>query len=163
MAVCREGICVNIYGYQRPLGKIEDVPALRETFIALYDAVDKAAAVRFGLLLGEHLLELTGFSPCAEIQHAFSAMRRWLNHETNYHEARNIAFGDLYRQVREENDTVKERFYRAMAQIVCIPHCKYHALWATDFAVTLVNRLHPGDLAAVEKERKVHIDLIREV
>ncbi len=152
----------NIYDYQRPLGKIEDAPEQRADFITQYDAGSKADMVRFGMLLGEHLIERTGFEARKEILCAFHAMRRWLRKETNYHEARNIAFGDLYREAREENNPVKERFYRTMAQIACIPHCKHHALWATDFAVTLINRMLPGDLGEVKKERAIHLALIKQ-
>jgi hypothetical protein len=152
---------MNIYDYQRPLGKIDDAPELRNEFITVYDGKDKAEAVRFGLLFGNHIIEITGFEPCEEVNNAFRAMQRWLNKETSYHEARNIAFGDLCKQAREENDAVKERFYKTMMQIACIPHCKYHALWAADFAVTLVNRMYPNDIDEVEKERSLQIELFR--
>jgi len=79
-------------------------------------------------------------------------MQRWLDGKTNYHEARNISFSGLYRYARDENDLIKQRFYKTMAQIACIPHVKYHALWATDFAVTLINRMYPGNLDEVRKE-----------
>jgi hypothetical protein len=151
-----------MYEYQRPLGKIEDVPEARNRFIAVYDEKTKAAAVHFGLLLGKRLLGVAGIAPCEEILKAFAAMQRWLEGKTNYHEARNIAFGDLYRRARAENDSVGERFYRTMAQIACIPHVKYHALWATDFAVTLINRMYPGNLDEVRKEREAQTALLAE-
>jgi hypothetical protein len=144
------------------LGKIEDVPEARNRFIAVYDEKTKAAAVRFGLLYGKRLLGVAGIAPCAEVLKAFDAMRRWLEGKTNYHEARNIAFGDLCRRARAENDPVRERFYRTMAQIACIPHVKYHALWAADFAVTLINRMYPGDLEEALKERDAHTALLAE-
>jgi hypothetical protein len=152
---------VNIYDYQRPLGKIDDIPALRTAFISVYDAKSKEDMVRFGLLLGAHLLEITGCPPYAQVQNAFMAMRRWLDKTANYHEARNISFGGLHKEAQAENDPVKARFFRTMAQIACIPHCKYHAIWATDFAVTLINRIYPGDLCAVEKERRTQINLAK--
>jgi hypothetical protein len=152
---------MNIYDYQRPLGKIDDAPDLRNEFIAVYDGKDKAEAVLFGLLLGNHIIEITEFEPREEVVNAFAAMQRWLDKKANYHEARNIAFGDLCKQARAENDAVKERFYRTMAQIACIPHCKYHALWAADFAVTLINRMHPNNIDEVIKERSIQIELFR--
>lgn len=150
---------MNIYDYQRPVGKIEDIPELRNEFIAVFDGKSKEDAVRFGLLYGKRLLGVTGIEPCEEIVKAFDAMQRWLDGKTNYHEARNISFRDLYRHAREENDQINERFYRTMAQIACIPHVKAHALWATDFAVTLINRMYPSDLGEVSKEREAQIAL----
>jgi hypothetical protein len=154
---------MDFYAYQRPLGKIEDAPEFRAAFVSVFDMVDKADAVCFGLLYGKRLLEITGFEPCEEIAKAFTAMERWLDGKTNYHEARNIAFADLYKKAREENDAVKERFYKTFAQIACIPHVKFHALWASDFAVTLINRMRPHDIEAVRKERQAQIDLIKSV
>jgi hypothetical protein len=154
---------VNIYGYQRPLGKIEDVPELRNEFIAEYDARDKEDMVRFGLLLGEHILGITGFEPCEEIRNTFAAMQKWLDGSANYHEARSIDYGRLWKDARAADNLVKERFFRTMHQITCIPHCKYHSLWATDFAVTMINRMYPVNLDEVKKERETQLKLIRQV
>ena len=150
----------DFYAYQRIIGKIEDDAALRQAFIQAFDAGTKADAVRFGLRYGQHLLELTGIVPAAEVAQAFSAMQRWLDGMTNYHEARNIAFGVLHRHARAAGDEVTARFYRCMGQIACIPHVKFHALWASDFAITLVNRLRPGDKGAVTKERQTQVSLM---
>jgi hypothetical protein len=152
---------MNIYEYQRPLGKINDAQELRNEFIVEYDAKDKEDMVRFGLLLGEHILGITGFEPCEEVSSTFAAMQRWLDKLTNYHEARSIDYGRLWKEARVADDLVKERFFRTMHQITCIPHCKYHALWATDFAVTLINRMFPGNLGEVKKERETQLKLIR--
>lgn len=154
---------MNFYDYQRPVGKITDISELRDEFITIFDEKSKADAVRFGLLYGKHILDITGIAPVEEITNAFSAMERWLNGEANYHEARNIAFGDLHKKAREEGDLVRERFYRTMAQIACIPHVKFHALWATDFALTLINRMHPGDIDEVRKERQAQIAIFKSV
>jgi hypothetical protein len=154
---------MNIYGYQRPLGKIDDVPDLRNEFIAEYDARSKEDMVRFGLLLGNHLIDTTGFKPCEEVRHTFAAMEKWLAKTANYHEARNIDYGTLWKDARATGDFVKERFFRTMHQITCIPHCKYHALWATDFAVTMTNRKFPGNLDEVRRERDTHLMLIRQM
>lgn len=154
---------MDIYEYQRPVGRIEDIPELRNEFIAVYDEKNKEEAVHFGLLFGKHILAITGIEPCREIINAFDAMQRWLEGTASYHEARNISFRDLYKCAHEENDLIRQRFYRTMAQIACIPHVKYHALWATDFAVTLINRMHPGDLEEVRKERGAQIALFKNI
>jgi hypothetical protein len=102
-----------------------------------------------------------GIEPCEEITDAFAAMQRWLEGKANYHEARNIPFGSLCRSVREQGDAIKLRFYQTMAQIACIPHVKFHALWATDFAVTLINRMYPDSLSEVRAERETQIALLK--
>lgn len=154
---------MNIYDYQRPVGKIEDIPQLRNAFIAVYDTATKQDAVRFGLLYGKHLLELTGIELSEEICMAFAAMQRWLDGTATYHDARNIAFTDLYRRAREEKNPAMLKFYKTMAQVACIPHVKAHALWASDFGITLINVLYPGALDRVKIERETQIALLSSV
>jgi len=50
-----------------------------------------------------------------------------------------------------------------MAQVTASPNVKYHGLWAADFAVTLINRMYPGNMDAVRNEREKQIELIKEV
>jgi hypothetical protein len=154
---------MDFYAYQRPVGKIEDIAELRDDFIAVFDEKSKEDAVRFGLLYGRHLIDITGFELDETINKVFEAMQRWLDGKANYHEARSIAFDGLYRTARKESNGVKLRYFKTMAQVTCIPHVKFHALWATDFAVTLINRMYPGNLDEVRKEREAQIVLLKSV
>jgi hypothetical protein len=154
---------VDFYAYQRPVGKIEDIQELRDEFIAVFDQKTKEDAVRFGLLYGRRLIDITGIEPVETINKVFVALQRWLDGKTNYHEARNIAFDDLYQIARGENNEVKLRYFKTMAQVTCIPHVKFHALWASDFAVTLINRMYPGNYDEVRKEREAQITLLKSV
>lgn len=151
---------MNIYNYQRPVGKIDDIPGLRDDFIAVYDTKSHQQVVEFCLMLGRHLIEITGFEANKEITAAFEAMQRWLNGEANYHEARNLSFL-ISQYARDEEDPIKVRFFKTMGQLTAGPHVKYHGLWATDFAVTLVNKMHPSDLDEVKKEREKQLELIK--
>ena len=153
---------MNIYEYQRLVGKIDDIPELKNEFIPIYDKKSHKQIVQFCLLLGKHVLVLTGFSPSDEINASFEAMKKWIEGKVNYHEARNLSF-EISRIAREEKDLIKVRFHRTMAQIAASPHVKYHGLWATDFAVTLINRIFPGNMDEVRKEREKHIELINMV
>lgn len=153
---------MNIYDYQRLVGKIDDISELRNRFITIYDIKSHQEMVQFCLALGQHLLDMTGFKPYDEIPASFRAMQRWLDGETNYHEARNLSF-EISRLARTEKDPIKAKFLRAMAQVAASPHVKYHGLWATDFAVALINKMHPGDLDEVRKERNKQIELLNAV
>ena len=150
---------MNIYEYQRPVGKIDDIPELKREFIDIYNTKSHKEMVRFCLALGQHILNVTGFTPCNEIIASFNAMQRWMEGYENYHDARNLSF-EIGRLAKIEKDPIKARFFRTMAQVAASPHVKYHGLWATDFAVTLINRLYPGDMEEVRKERKVQIELL---
>ena len=153
---------MNIYEYQRPLGRIDDIPELRDKLITVYDSKNHQDMVRFCLALGQHVLDIAGFEPYKEITAAFEAMQKWLDGKVNYHEARNLCF-EIHRYASAEKDPVRARFLRTMAQIAASPHVKYHALWATDFAVTLINRIYPCNMEEVKKERELQIRLMQSV
>lgn len=150
---------MDIYAYQRPLGKIDDVIDMRDEFIDVYDAKDHKQVVRFCVMLSAHLERLTGFQPESEISDGLTAMKDWLDGKVNYHPARNASF-EVGRLARGEQDLIKKRYLRTMSQLIATPHVKYHGLWATDYAVTLINALHPGDLNAVRMERSKHIEIL---
>lgn len=151
---------MNIYEYQRLVGKIDDIPELKSEFISIYETKSHKELVQFCLLLGQHIIALTGFIPCDEIIASFEAMKKWMDGKVNYHEARNLSL-EISRIARDEKDLVKVRFLRTMAQIAASPHVKYHGLWATDFAVTLINRMYPGNMDKVRIERTKQIELLK--
>jgi hypothetical protein len=153
---------MNIYEYQRPVGKIDDIPELKSEFIDIYDTKSHKEMVQFCLALGQHLLDVTGLKPCYEITASFEAMQKWMDGNVNYHEARNLSF-EIGRLAKVEKDQIKARFFRTMAQVAASPHVKYHGLWATDFAVTLINRMYPNNMDEVRKEREKQIELINKI
>lgn len=153
---------MDIYAYQRLVGKIQDISELRDEFISVYDTKSQPEVVRFCQVLGRHLLDTTGFEASDEIQASFEAMQEWLNGTTNYHKARNLSFA-ISRTARDEKDSIKIKFLRTMAQIAASPHVKYHGLWATDFAIALVNIMYPDDMSKVKREREKQVELVKVV
>ena len=155
---------MNIYAYQRPLGPIADDEALRQQFIAVYDAKTHQQVVRFCHAYGYRLHELIGhtFPYSSDIADAYAGMEQWLAGEANYHAARNASF-QVGRQARSATNRTVERFLRTMAQLTASPHVKYHGLWASDFAITLINNMHPNDEAVVRNERMAQIQLLKSI
>ena len=153
---------MNIYEYQRPVGKIEDFPELKREFIVIYDTKSHKEMVQFCLVLGQHILDVTGFQPCKEITASFESMQKWMDGNVNYHEARKLSF-EIGRFAQVEKGQIKARFFRTLAQVAASPHVKYHSLWATDFAITLINRIYPGNMDEVRKEREKQIELIKNI
>jgi hypothetical protein len=151
---------MSIYDYQRLVGKIEDITELRNEFIVVFDTKDKNEVARFGLKYAKHILEITGFEVNNELLAGFEAVQEWIDGKTNYHKARNIAFTDLYKEVRESNDLIKKNFVKTMAQLICIPHVKAHGLWGSDMAITLINAMYPNNLDKVKEEREIQIKLL---
>lgn len=154
---------MSIYDYQRLVGKIEDIPEFRNEFIKIFDTKNKNDMARFGLKYAKHILEITGFEPNNELLAGFDAVQEWIDGKTNYHKARNIAFTDLYKEVKESNDLTKKNFVKTMAQLTCIPHVKAHGLWGSDMAITLINAMYPNNLDKVKEEREVQIKLLKNI
>jgi hypothetical protein len=50
-----------------------------------------------------------------------------------------------------------------MANIVNTPHVKNHALWASDYAIKLINKLYPNNFDEIKKEREVQLGLMKSV
>jgi hypothetical protein len=153
---------MGFYAVQRLVGKIDDAPELRDELIAIFDTKTKNELAQFGLKLAEHIMDFSGFAVNDEIANAFAAVREWIGGGINYHKPRTLA-GAINDLARENPDPIKVKFYRAMAQISCIPHVKFHALWACDFAVAIINRQHPCDLDAARQERQTQIELMANI
>jgi hypothetical protein len=69
----------------------------------------------------------------------------------------------LLKLARDEKDPIKEKIYRVMAQVTNSPHVKNHALWASDYAIKLINKMYPNNLDEVKKEREIQIELMKSV
>lgn len=154
---------MNIYDYQRLVGKIDDFAELRDRFIVVFDSKNKNEMARFGLIYAEHILEITGIVANKELIDGFEAVKEWIDGKTNYHKARNIAFTELNKEAREMKDPIKKKFIKTMSQLICIPHVKAHGLWGSDVAITLINAMYPNDLEKVKEERKVQIKLLENI
>lgn len=150
---------MDFYAIQRPVGKISDAPEIRDAFIKVFDIKTKVELAEFGLLLAKHLFDVSGYVTNNEIETALLGVTEWIAGKCNYHKPRTLA-GCINDLAKQEADACKAKFYRAMAQIACIPHVKFHALWACDYAIAFFNRLYPGNFDAVREERRMHIKLI---
>jgi hypothetical protein len=147
--------------------KIDDISDLRIELETIFDSKNHKEMVKYCLLLGLHILEMTKIEPCSEIMESFEINEKWLSGETGkgfakFQIARNTA-GRLLDLARNEENPIKEKFYRVMAQIANSPHVKNHALWASDYAIKLINEMYPNNMSAVKKEREIQIKLMKSV
>ncbi|WP_428843980.1 putative immunity protein [Streptococcus oriscaviae] len=55
------------------------------------------------------------------IEQGFEAMKDWQDDKVNYHPTRNSSFA-LNRQIRDEKDRVRKRFYHTISQLLASPH-----------------------------------------
>ena len=114
--------------------KLDDVPALKEKLISVYETKSHKDVSRYSLLLAEHVLALSGMPANETVESCFSVCRAWQEGDAKFQEARQVAFA-LHR----------------------------HALVASDYAVKLVNRMFPGNLEKVREMRETQIFLLEQV
>lgn len=142
--------------------KIDDLPELKEALIEEFDLKDHRQISRYSLLLAQHVLELTGIQPDDAIRACFEVNERWQEGKAKFQEARNVAFR-LHTLAREEKDPIRVKVLRVLGQVAATPHVKRHALIASDYAITLINLMHPKDMDEVRKEREIQIGLMKRV
>jgi hypothetical protein len=148
--------------------KIDDIPDLRIELENIFDSKSHKEMAKYSLLLGQHILKLTNTEPCNEIKEGFELNKKWQDGEPNKHgfakfqDSRNAA-DNLLKLARSEKDPIKEKIYRIMAQIANVPHVKNHALWASDYAIKLINKLYPDNFDEVKKEREIQIKLMKSI
>jgi hypothetical protein len=156
---------IKTIAYAGIFKKIDDIPALRIELENIFNSKSHKEMVQYCLLLGQHILKITNMEPCNEIIESFEINKKWLNGETGkgfakFKIARNAA-GKLLDLARDEKDPITQKIYRVMAQIATCPHVKNHALWASDYAVKLINTMYPDNLDEVKKEREIQIELMK--
>jgi hypothetical protein len=147
--------------------KIDDIPDLRIELEKIFDSKSHEEMVKYSILLGQHILKITNTEPCNEIIEGFNIIKKWQDGVTGkgfakFQGARNIA-DKLLKLARDEKDPIKEKVFRVMAQVTNTPHVKNHALWASDYAIKLINKMYPNNFDEVTRERKIQIELMNSV
>jgi hypothetical protein len=139
--------------------KLDDIPELKVQLIAVFDATTWRNVSKYSLLLADHILRLTDVPKTGVIKKCYEINERWQNGETTFQEARALA-GKIHNLARAESNPVREKALRAIAQVALTPHVKRHALIASDYAVKVINLMHPGDMDEVRKERELQVRLM---
>lgn len=142
--------------------KIDDIPELKEELITVFESKSKMDISHYGILLVQHVLNLTSVEKCDVINQCIDITRKWQSGEASYQETRQAAtmIPDL---ARTEKDPVKAKVFKILGQVTLIPHVKRHALIASEYAITLINLMYPKNLEEVRKERNIQIELMKSV
>lgn len=142
--------------------KIDDIPELKDELITVFESKSKMDISHYGILLVQHVLNLTSVEKCDVINQCIDITRKWQSGEASYQETRQAAamIPDL---ARTEKDPVKAKVFKILGQVTLIPHVKRHALIASEYAITLINLIYPKNLEEVRKERNIQIELMKSV
>lgn len=160
--VIKDGFHFMEYAGAHLIRKVDDIPALKHTLIALSETKTHLAISEYALLLGEHIVDFSGLARSAAVEECFAAIRRWQKKEAAFQPAREAA-GVLNTLAREEKDPVKAKALRAMGQVAATPHVRWHALSASEYAVVVTNLICPGDMESVRREREMQISWMQSV
>ena len=144
--------------------KIDDIPGLKEELISVFDSKSHSRKhiSKYSILLAEHILNLTNTPKNDVIEEAFEIYRKWQEGKAKFQDARNVAF-KINALARKEKDPIKIKVLRVIGQVAATPHVKRHALIASDYAITLINLMHPENMEEVRKERNIQIELMKSV
>ncbi len=155
----------NGHSYMSCVGlirKIDDIPELKVRLIDNSESKTHKQMSVYALLLAEHILVISKVEKNVDIEECFEINRLWQAGKVKFQDARNVAF-KINTLAREEKDPVKVKVLRAMGQVAATPHVKWHALIASDYAVTLINLIYPNNFDEVKKEREFQIELMKSV
>lgn len=148
--------------YAKIIQGIQDDIELREELQKIFESKSHKAMVKYSLLLGRHIMDLTNTQPYEEIKQAYEISEKWLEGKAKFNDARAAAI-KIHRIAHNEEDPVMEKVYRVMVQVAAAPHVKNHALIASDYAIKLINAMYPDNLEEVSKERQTQIKLMKTV
>jgi hypothetical protein len=148
--------CVGI------IRKIDDIPDLKVRLIDISETKSHKQMSKYSLLLAEHILEISKVEKNSDIAECFEINLKWQKGKVKFQDARNVAF-KMHTLAREEKEPVRVKVLRVMGQVAAVPHVKWHALIASDYAITLINLMYPNNLDEVRKERDIQIELMKSI
>lgn len=160
--IIKDGFTFMEYVNSGLIRKANDIPELKSQLIALGESKTHIEMSQYAVLLAEHILDFSRVERSTPIEECFIINRKWQDKEVKFQAARDVA-DVLNGLAREEQIPIKAKVLRAMGQVAATPHVKWHALAASEYAIVIVNLLHPNNLDKVREERKLQIELMNSV
>ena len=118
---------------------IDDDSAGRAALDALYEGASQVALCRYALRLAAHTMETAGYS-----------------------DPHNPAITAGFAVNRQAPDELTTAVLRVVGQAIGAGHMPEHAMVASDYAIKVINLLHPGDRAAAARERQWQVQVMGE-
>ena len=160
--IIKDGFQFMTYVNSGLIRKIDDLPELKYRLITLSESKTHLEMSKYALLLGEHLLNITGIERSPAIEECFTINRKWQNKEVKFQDALQVA-GRMNRLARDEKNPIHTKVLRAMGQVAATPHVKWHALVVSEYAIVIINLLYPNNIDKVKEEREFQIELMNRI
>ena len=129
---------------------INDDSAGRAALDALYEGASQVALCRYALRLAVHAMETAGYND----PHNPAITARM-------HDVRQAGFA-VHKLARQAPDELTTAVLRVVGQAIGTGHMPEHAMVASDYAIKVINLLHPGDRAAAARERQWQVQVMGE-
>ncbi len=142
--------------------RIMDDAKLREELDREYESSTKAQSCRYALMLARHILEMISCQENETIKEGFLTDEKLLKGDESVGDVRKASL-KIHRMARECEDPLVSAALRVCGHAVAAGHMKEHAMVASDYAVRVIDLLHPGKMDEVRKERLWQIDRLKEI
>lgn len=142
---------------------INDDSAGRAALDALYEGASQVALCRYALRLAVHAMETAGYNDPHNpaITAGFAVNRQWQAGAARMHDVRQAGFA-VHKLARQAPDELTTAVLRVVGQAIGTGHMPEHATVASDYAIKVINLLHPGDRAAAARERQWQVQVMGE-
>ena len=144
--------------------KIADDVKLREELDREYEKSSQIPLCKYALALASHILETVNDPQLYNetVKEGFLVNKKWQEGNVRVHDVRNISFR-IHQLAKTNEDPVSGAALRVIGHAVAAGHMKEHAMVASDYAVKVINLLHPENMDAVKKERLWQIEHLKEI
>lgn len=144
--------------------KIVDDTELRKELDMEYDFSSQEQLCKYALLLAHHILELINYPDMDNetIKEGFFINEQWQKGNVRMHDVRQIGF-KIHQMAKASEDDIICTALRVVGQAVATAHMKEHAMVASDYAVKVINLVHPNNMDEVKKERLWQINHLKEI
>ena len=142
--------------------KIFDDTELRAALDAQYSLASQIVLCKYVLQLAGHILEIANYpyQDNGAIQDGFRINGLWQDGNARMHDVRQAALR-IHQLAKECDNEITGTALRTAGHAVATGHMSEHAMVASDYAVKVINLLHPGDMEAVRAERLWQVECLK--
>lgn len=141
--------------------KINDAQDLRQELDLLYDSTDQITLAKWALTSVQHILDKVNFKTNTIIFEGFKVNQAWQEGRTRMHDVRQAGF-KVHALAKGESNDIHKTTLRVVGQAIATGHMREHAMVASDYAIKVINLLHPNDKQAITEERQWQIRRLKE-
>lgn len=144
--------------------KILDDAEMRKAIAKEYKNSSQVKLCRYSLLLSMHILEMIKYPEMdyTTIIEGFLVNEQWQKGNARTREVRQAGF-KIHQMSKAYKDDITRTALEIVGHAVATAYMKEHAIVASDYAVKVINLLHPDDLEAAKNERKWQLNHLQEI